>query len=366
MGDTESYISLMSMAIQSALALRYDIDPDVVEVHGQLGWLEKESRRRLWWMLCLFDRQPKPGLQNPVMYPMIHNAAHPSVEQYTFGNMSRVKVPAPEALWQSVRDVHGLPAYESFLPDYDVDCVALAGRLTEVFFKIQRLPDHATSDVSHVSNASDSPILAALSKFEGFAPAGYNAPIPGEPTSSETETLLAVELQAIIGALPDWARDLTPYSDFSTELVSRNPPPVQLLIQHIVYHCLMICLRLNIVLTGVDALKHRAIGVHDNVTPMQHEAYTFCRHHAGRVADLLRKLLAYNPTGRWVDWFSLYLVFRSALVLIVALKAERDREGLIQAHQDLEVHLDLIRAVGRHLWFGHYMTKIYEDIILNS
>ncbi|TPX59658.1 hypothetical protein SpCBS45565_g07686 [Spizellomyces sp. 'palustris'] len=345
MGNLDASVPLMSMAIQTALSLRLDVDPDVEEVHGQLTWLQKESRRRLWWTLCMYDRQPKPGLESPDeqrIQPMINDQARPSVDQFTFfGTASRtVQVPAPEPLWLSVTDPDGLPVLESFVPGLDIDFIDLSGRLARVFYKIQSLYDS-----THGSQATSPDSL-------------LSSPV----SLVESEALLVIELTAIMGALPAWARTIDTYNEFSPHITSRPPlPPYHLLTHHIIHHALHVCLRLPTVLAAADSLKYKT-----DLTPYILSSYNHCRYHASRVAYLLRKIVAVNPTARWIDWYTLYLAFRSALVLVVALNAETDTDELVRARKDLEIHLEVMRSVGRHMWFGNYMTKMFESIIMEA
>ncbi|KAJ3012720.1 hypothetical protein HKX48_006116 [Thoreauomyces humboldtii] len=320
MGLVDSSVQLMTMAIQTALNLRLDVDPDDFDVHGPLTWLEKESRRRLWWTLCM--------------------------------------------------------------PSIDIDFGALSGRLARVFYEIQSLHQslHGSPDPS-----------ISIALHEAVPPAAPAPSVPATRAALEIESLLAVELQAILGSLPEWGRRVDLYTEFSPLSTSRSPPPWQLLTQHIVVHALSVCLYLPTVLGAADQLRHlhhhpppppssNGFGTSipsptsstaaptDPIVLPPHvvTSYHRCRYHATLVASFLRKIMAVNPTARWIDWYTLYLAFRSALVFVVVLKTEVDREELVHARKDLEIHLEVMRSVGRHMWFASWITKMVEGIIMDA
>ncbi|KAJ3155852.1 hypothetical protein HDU89_005410 [Geranomyces variabilis] len=355
MGNVDASVRSMTMATQSALLLRLDVDPDIEEVHGNLSWLERESRRRLWWTLCMYDRQPKPGFE-AIPTRLIDDQYLSSVDQYCLNGVctsSSTNPPAPEQLWNSVRDPLGLPIFESFSPTTDIDFGTLSGRLARVFYSIQDLHQslHGSADQSAIQMA-----------IQISSPSTSRVPNP--PTSSaalESEALIAIELEAIMGSLPEWALSIDNWFDFSPDLTSRSPPPWQLLTQHIVYHALTVCLYLPTVLGAVDNLRTH-LAEDDHVARCYHR----CRYHATVVASHCRKIMAVNPMCRFIDWFTLYLAFRCALVFIVVLKTETDRDELVHARKDLEIHLEVTRSVGRHMWFGSWISKMIESIIMEA
>ncbi|TPX58063.1 hypothetical protein PhCBS80983_g03383 [Powellomyces hirtus] len=372
MGLVDASVQVMTLAIQSALNLHLDVDPDVEEVHGQLTWLEKESRRRLWWTLCMYDRQPKPGLEtiarqdNP---PMIDDQSLSSVDQFCFNGVCTspsTNPPAPEAVWLSVEEPDGIPNCESFAPNTDIDFGNLSGRLAKVYYQIQALHQslHGSPDPSAISIA-----MQMSSPNSPTIPIPTSPAIPTSRAALESEALLAVELQAIMGSLPEWGRSVDGYSEFSPSSTSRFPPPWQLLTQHIVIHALMVCLYLPTVLGAADQLRNlHQSSLDPSLAPPAHlvTSYHRCRYHATLIASYLRKIMAVNPSGRWIDWYTLYMAFRSALVFVVVLKTEIESEELVHARRDLEIHLEVMRSVGRHMWFGSWMTKMVESIILEA
>ncbi|KAJ3162111.1 hypothetical protein HDU86_005809 [Geranomyces michiganensis] len=355
MGDVDASVRMMAMATQNALLLRLHVDPDIEEVHGNLSWLERESRRRLWWTLCMYDRQPKPGLET-INTRLIDDQCLSSVDQYCLNGVctsSSTNPPAPEQLWNSVVDPRGLPVFESFSPTTDIDFGTLSGRLARVFYSIQDLHQslHGSADQSAIQLA-----IQISSPNTSWAP-----DTPTGPAALDSEALIAIELEAIMGSLPQWALSIDNYTEFSPDLTSRSPPPWQLLTQHIVNHALTVCLYLPTVLGAVDQLPMH-LAEDDHVAKSYHR----CRYHATVVASCLRKIMAVNPMCRYIDWFSLYLAFRSALVFVIVLKTESDRDELVHARKDLEIHLEVTRSVGRHMWFGSWISKMIESIILEA
>ncbi|KAI8817759.1 uncharacterized protein EV422DRAFT_540843 [Fimicolochytrium jonesii] len=384
MGDVDLSVQLMTMGIQTALNLRLDTDPDQEEVHGRMTWLQKESRRRLWWTLCMYDRQPKPGLETVAAQnvpPMIGDASLSSPDQFCFNGVCTspsTNPPVPDQLWLSVTDQYGEPNPSTFQFGLDVDFGALSGRLAKVFYKIQNFHQslHGCPD----------PSALTMHSLPFPVPCVTSPCVKPDPAAAQTtENLLAVELQAIMGSLPDWARDIDDYKEFSPDITSRTPPPWQLLTQHIVYHALNVCLFLPSVLAHADALRGLYKSTDGGHTPSPFgspsqndatppppppthitHAYHRCRYHATSIASHLRRLMSLNPTARWVDWYTLYLAFRSALVFVVVLKTEVDREELVHARRDLEIHLAVMRSVGRHLWFARWITTCVEGIIMEA
>lgn len=47
-GELSTSFQWIGMAMRMATSLEFNVDPDIVAVHGHLTWIQKEARRRVW------------------------------------------------------------------------------------------------------------------------------------------------------------------------------------------------------------------------------------------------------------------------------------------------------------------------------
>lgn len=392
-GENEKSVILISHAVKIAIQLRLDVDPSVVEIHGDLTWLEKESRRRLWWTLCLFDRQPRIGPNT--VGSLIFSDRHPDLNTFyknsikdslLYGNQgsfdfesqnTSVQIPAPEILWSNCSSIDSLPNFSLFHPGNDINMVKFFVKITHMFHKIRVLQEMMQADVTEHELSNKLSIESLNNTLKEKEQSDSNIDVLetdtlqdlGPLTNEECNAMedqISRELDDIVTKLPIWARDLSGCYEFSPDVNSSSPPPWQLLTFHICHHALHISLRLPKILENAailkSALEHRkeVVGLEQEV----YIAYQNCRKHSKAITLLMDKLHRFNPESRWVDWFSMHLAFRSVMVLIIALKIEPDADEQIYIRRSLDSHFAVIRALGRLAWFGSYMTGVFEELII--
>ncbi|KAJ3053518.1 hypothetical protein HK097_004112 [Rhizophlyctis rosea] len=404
MGQAKLAHSFASMSVRMATELRLNIDPDVEEVHGNLTWLQKEARRRAWWTACVLDALDTNS--NVPTSPTIHTSDHPRSDRIPFVNdkQNTVKAPAPEHLWQSVTCPDGLPNIGAFVPGSDLDLAEFTGRLAKVIGEYRRWRGrNAGKEEVEDPEAEQQAVSRRTS-----ASSGNNSRSPTPPPKSFTLTSLPPHLaqleqhlHSIVAALPPWARCVDNYTTFADSTIVKDPPPWQLLVDHIVYHGVVVGLYLPAgidVTTGAssaDLLK--SIG--ERLTPPSSPPGTpgsggsqrpvltlhpIALHHSHRIAHLLRLALSADRELRYFSAWVLQFVFYSCVVLSVAVRSSAkarvgveggdggagnaggvesmSQEEKDSCERDLDVHLRFF-DVFRGSVVGRRVRAVVEEVV---
>ncbi|KAJ3280189.1 hypothetical protein HK104_000847 [Borealophlyctis nickersoniae] len=364
MGEAALAHSFASMSVRMATDLRLNIDPDVEEVHGPLTWLEKEARRRAWWTACVLDAVDSDPDDSSA--PTIPDQDLPRLDRVPFVDRSRsVKAPAPEALWQSVTTLDGLPTMSAFVPGEDLDLADLTGRLFRILSQIRRLGAKRKAAAAAAMSGS------ASSLNKGGSPPPYvESPEEAAATANRIAELESA-LHETMAALPAWARNIDQCTTFSGSTVSKNPPPYQLLVQHIVYHALIIALHLPALIQSVP----RGSGSGDDsppttpppptFTPATQQTYQKCHTHALRTAHLLTLILNSDPRARHISAWCIQFVFYSAVILMMSLKTSRDESEVEEARKGVDVCVRFVRVFGAHE-VSRRVVRVLEEMMVEG
>ncbi|KAJ3023567.1 hypothetical protein HKX48_002440 [Thoreauomyces humboldtii] len=365
MGES-SATAFVAMAIRMAVELKLDIDPDVEDVHGPMTWVEKESRRRVWWSLCSLDITDCSGSDRA---RIIADRDQPLFDRTPFlDNTGRLKAPAPDILWKSIETADALPAMGLFVPGRDLDCAQSSGRLTRIYSRIQRLGG-AISNIVHTA-ASSAPVSAVTPKvvpMPALAIIGNNSNLTttadnasrhiaafglqGDDRPRQEVLDIEADLESWIESLPDWARSLEGVTTFTPLTTSRDPIPYQLLSLHIQYHACHVALHIGTLLRD----RRRAPPA----------IYASTLDHTRHCTSLFRRAMVADPAGRYMPLTNCFYAFYPAVAVALFLCEGGDdgHEARETWKRDFEDYLNWMKVLGSKWFLGEYLLKVLEDVL---
>ncbi|TPX71894.1 hypothetical protein SpCBS45565_g00983 [Spizellomyces sp. 'palustris'] len=344
------------MSIRMAVVLNMYIDPDVEEVHGPLPWLVKEARRRMWFTLCALDvtdcsPEDRARIIAERDQPILDRT--PFIHDYT----RRVRVPAPDHMWESVHTEEGLPAIGAFDPVQDLHCGDASGRLTRLYARIQILGIGVSDIVQNVSSNPRNPGRRELmDTAAGTSQSHAQTAQPLlSPEHQELIDQIEQELHTWLTYLPPWARSIDHHTIFVPSTISRHPPPWQLLSLHIMYHACYVALHLP------TLLKARRNGVRSTHPSLTHVNAT-TRHHTRRISQLIHKVKNLDPSAKYITLIICYFTFYSAVALALALSDEYNREDTAELRAELDIHIWWMSVFGERWYMGGYLVRVIEGL----
>ncbi|KAI8826111.1 uncharacterized protein EV422DRAFT_515401 [Fimicolochytrium jonesii] len=318
----------LAQALSIARHINLNIDPDVEEVHGVLPWLLKETRRRVWWLLVSLDIIS--AIPTPAEAPSIDGRDHPLTERTPClqGWRPTPRAPAPEALFQSVATLDGLPRLSAFVPGEDFDSAENMVTLTKLYARIKALRGSAWSMAERAAKIASQDVhpTAAINRAR-----------------MESISELENALTAWFSSLPDWVQNIDRINQFAASPASQSPPSWQLVTMHVYYHAAHISLHLPTILdTGFASLSpSEQLGTKGYASG----AYNICVHHAICNAALLCKIADLDPEGLtqgpWLALFSFY----SALVLVIAMRIKPPPHFGSDFRPHLEAHFKVLQLL---------------------
>ncbi|KAJ1561973.1 hypothetical protein HK096_002628, partial [Nowakowskiella sp. JEL0078] len=257
-----------SMGIMIAINIKLNIDPD--DLNLQLSWMEKEQRRRTWWICRLVD------WTTAIMFDRVPVIQTPS----------NVQPPIPSRLWEYIRRDPGnnIPTNTiNFTGTYE-DPVYATICLMEIFYEIYNAASffkNARGDLNQIKG----PLYEAYQQ--------YMQKIPE----------LQMKLTNWFSALPTWFSN--PGLVFVPELQSTRPPSYFVAYGLILFHTARVLLNRPLMMRSAKFCpRSTRSSVH----------WQQCTDAANQVAILLGAILPSNPQLHHLHPFTLYCIYQTALV----------------------------------------------------
>ncbi|KAI9008147.1 hypothetical protein BC832DRAFT_409634 [Gaertneriomyces semiglobifer] len=355
---------LLALSIRMAVGLRYDVDPDFEDVHPPASWLNKEMRRRLWWTLCAME-VTDCSLRDHVSR-MVSDADQPLLDRIPVLHDSsrRVRAPAPDAMFESVRTEDGLPAMVPFRPGHDLHCAEQSVRLTRIFAEIQDLGAEMNRIVKDASsNAGRRPSHGA----EGSLPSTDDAIGYRQHILRRQE--LERKLDAWLDQLPEWARNVTQHHVFTASTASQFPPPWQLVSVLLVYHECYVALYLPTLFAAYSGGLcpppddfHRLVSLH--------------RYHCGKVSQIIEHVLRIDPSVMHVSLIGAYFTFYSSIALAVVMKTQysmcqdddvtptpEQSEDMADLRKQFGLRVTWLKIFAESWYLGGYLASVVEGFM---
>ncbi|KAJ3042480.1 hypothetical protein HDV00_007251 [Rhizophlyctis rosea] len=304
-GELSTSFRWIGMAMRMATSLQFNVDPDVVEVHGRLTWLQKESRRRVWLGMCLeefvgtmmVDRPvsgqfenllrledstaPQPSTQSSLFFPQsgLFFPQDPLPPQRPIRPPTAVKPYSNESVWLSVKTLDGEPSSQALMMANEVDptksliylaglyskCLSVCGIVTK-FLKSRgsietqtHSPLPPTPYTFQPDQASTTHTLFPTQPNDPTSPAQQWSPnsLPSARDLQSSRLSLQKELEEFRQSLPEWLRDVDKYPGDDPTRVQRYPI-YHAMCLHIVWNAAMLVLWFPVALEGsggdVDAV----------------------------------------------------------------------------------------------------------------
>ncbi|KAJ3011872.1 hypothetical protein HKX48_006610 [Thoreauomyces humboldtii] len=353
------------MAIRMAQELKLNVEPDFDETLSSIGsnltWLEKESRRRLWWNCFVLDRYAGAAADRS----MIINEKD-----------CRVYLPAEEAEWEqgtgtTSLSTHGgsaTPTNDSYqiavLTSTQTFTPGMASQspygyfilLVKIFGKILEY-SNTLKNTQRVNGATN-PALT--------------------PDADYQLSVLDASLRDWFSSLPDWMRDLE--ADHAATQAAGgpqgpsgpNPPSFGTAFVHIFYHTCVILLHRPKMMLGAHSRDAQAgtppSGNTASAEILQNASFIVCLSSANAIATVIRQVLETNPNFLYLPPFVGFCIFQSGLVHLLASQltpghpigqhsatspdpAHRQFATVVtQAQHNVSAHLTALKGVSR-FWF---------------
>ncbi|KAJ3045450.1 hypothetical protein HK097_001217, partial [Rhizophlyctis rosea] len=265
-GELSTSFQWIGMAMRMATSLEYNVDPDVVAVHGHLTWIQKEARRRIWLGMCLeefvgtmmVDRPVSKGYENLMTLEDSTPATSlPHSTSFNDGSLpditsqlhstrpsTAVKAYTNETVWLSVKTLDGEPSVEALILGNDLDPTKTLVYLVGLYSKCLGLCGTVTKFLKRRSSGADSssppPYGSSLDPSQAYPqyasssqpqqqqsrkpPNLVGSDIPLSPDHLSTKRIaLQRELEAFRTSLPEWARNVDKFPGDDPTRAQRYP-----------------------------------------------------------------------------------------------------------------------------------------------
>ncbi|KNC98880.1 uncharacterized protein SPPG_09320 [Spizellomyces punctatus DAOM BR117] len=335
------------MAIRMAQELKLNVEPDFEEAFAggsRMGWLEKETRRRLWWCCFVLDRYAGAAADRS----MIINEKD-----------CKVYLPSSEISWESLdpseiaKNVSGLPTPDS----YQIAVLTSTNAFTP------GIP--AQSPYGYFILLVK--IFGKIVEYSNlFKTAQRTNTTPAlTPDADYQLSVLDASLRDWFGSLPEWMRVIG--DSFVPELTSTNPPSWHIAYLHIFYHTCVIVLHRPKMMVTLRDIRAKSGSAAATSSP----SFVVCLSSANEISAVLQKVMKTNPDFLYFSPFVAYCIFQSGLVHLMTMQlgatpggarsqaTGEDKEMEAQAESNVEVHMKALKGVGRY-WFmaGRLFTML--------
>ncbi|KAI9352298.1 fungal-specific transcription factor domain-containing protein [Zopfochytrium polystomum] len=351
------------MAIRMAQELKLNIEPEFEESLASegLSWLDREIRRRLWWMCFIIDRYAGAAADRS----MIINEKD-----------CNVYLPAAEKIWRSIPAGSQEPAFSPPSNEFLITVVKSTDAftpgvpnqnefsyfvlLTKIFGKVV---DYANSfKPSQKSGTGGSEVyglgggLPVLPNVRTAGAGSGSAPSDSGlimPQSDLQLSVLDASLKEWFSNLPDSMKSFG--YEFSSEVGSEAEPSWNVPYLHIFYHtCLILLYRPKMMAS-----------FHDGPLPsVQYTtAFLICRSSANEVSSNIRKIRTSNPSFFYMTPFLAFCVFQSGLIHVMAGHLSSSSEIVEESIQNAELHVLALEGVSKYWFMAGRLHTILKSFI---
>ncbi|KAI8818752.1 fungal-specific transcription factor domain-containing protein [Fimicolochytrium jonesii] len=344
-GGRESAAYMYSgMAIRMAQELRLNIEPELDPLnHSEpvtMSWLERETRRRVWWGCVITDRYTGVSSdRNMIIDEKDCKVYLPSGDAEWAGPANQLTVVGPRT--EDPFQLAIMTSSSTFTPGMQLQStLAYYAVLIKIFGKI--VERNAELRVAHRSKQTSSPI-------------------------SESDYQLSVldaSLREWFAALPDWMRELG--NEFVPELESRNPPPWSVVYLHMLYYTCVILLHRPKML---EALRQSSSGAN---ALFQNPAFLVCVSSANSIASIASKMAIINPHYIFMTSFVSFSIFQSGLVHLLCLQlgsqgiltpSQAQATFVAQAPRNVTLHLEALKSISKFYFLPNKGYLIYKNLL---
>ncbi|KAI8853653.1 fungal-specific transcription factor domain-containing protein [Chytridium lagenaria] len=301
------------MAIRMAQELKLNVEPeldDTVAAEG-MSWLEKEKRRRIWWVCFIFDRYAGAAADRSMI-----------VDERD----CKIYLPSEEHIWASVNSYHDEPTIPSPTDaNFQISVLTSTSNFTPGIqshnpFGYFVLLTKVFGKIIDFTNNHKSQSIAALSKT--------STPDTTRTMSSVNEmemdyqlSVLDASLRNWYSSLPEWIQDAGEAEEFDrADVLSTNHerPTYIVAYLHIFYHTALI------LLYRPKMMQH----VRDNPkTVLYSHAFSVCVSAAQSVSSVIARVAKTNPDFNFMTAFVAFLIFQAGLVHVMVAQVAGAEEG---------------------------------------
>ncbi|KAJ3089742.1 hypothetical protein HK102_005619 [Quaeritorhiza haematococci] len=336
------------MASRMALGLHLDVDPDLLESCKNASFIQKETRRRLWW--CTFTLEQLVASAQERASSLPQNA--------------QVQIPVAEQFWDLGVDPATLREEDIAETSTTTNAKVRLGVLGFVnanpyAWRLVQLFTQVTAFVDTLRN----------SQSEAAATAARTS---NEPNYVEQETekalehykpmlsKLDVDLKNHWASLPPVLRDLpdpTLFQSPNTAPPSQSAhdgystgldPTIPYIIPNTLYLYYVTIVKLHrpFVIARMKDCSSKGCDKRERKITREHPSYLAALDAARKTTDMTRKLLSVNPHLHFVTPHAMGALFDTACIHILAFQVDSTPEIL----DDLHVHIRALEGMGL-IWY---------------
>ncbi|KAJ3408244.1 hypothetical protein HDV05_005075, partial [Chytridiales sp. JEL 0842] len=342
------------MAIRMAQELKLNIEPEFEDSFAgdaRMSWLEKETRRRLWWTCFILDRYAGAAADRS----MIINEKD-----------CKVYLPCQENLWCSVSScseepkeavpvndpfqITVLTSTNAFTPGIPQQTsIGYFVLLTKIFGKVVEYSNLFKPNTKQQGASS------AMSGMNG-GPVTAGAVLAPNPADKDYQlSILDASLRSWFSALPESMRNLG--VEFAWDLGSESPPSWQVPYLHIFYHtCLILLHRPKM----MSSLRDTPQSV--QYTP----SFSVCQSSATEIASVIRKVSATNPSFYYFTPFVAFCIFQSGLIHVMSNQVCTESVVVEAARRNAEVHVKALQGIARYWFMAGRLFAVLKNLMDSS
>ncbi|KAJ3205986.1 hypothetical protein HDU67_008520 [Dinochytrium kinnereticum] len=340
------------MSIRMAQELKLNVEPDLddtVNVDGSMSWLEKEKRRRTWWVCFILDRYAGAAADRSMIISE---------------KDCRIYLPSDESIWASVSSYHEEPTdLEPLDASFQLSVLTSTGNftpgiqshnpfgyfvlLTKVFGKIIDFTNHFKSKSMAAAAAASAVKVTSTYEDAGLVMNAFD----GMEMDYQLSVLDA-SLRNWYSSLPDWIQNIDGV-EFSFDAVGERPTYVVAYL-HIFYHTALILLYRPKMMTALR----------ENPKTVQYShAFAVCQTAASEVSKVVLLVGRTNPDFNYMTAFVAFLIFQSGLVHVMAAQVSSDPVIVETARSNVEHHVVALCGVSRYWFMAGRLHMVLKNLI---
>ncbi|TPX33152.1 hypothetical protein SeMB42_g07511 [Synchytrium endobioticum] len=321
------------MAIRMAQELKLNVEPEFEEAYaasGRLSWLERETRRRLWWCCFVLDRYAGAAADRS----MIINEKD-----------CRVYLPFNESLWNSVQSADDEPA-GAMGPSDNFQIAVLTS--TNTF--TPGIPLQNPIGYFILLTKVFGKIVEYSNQFKNYQRTNPNA--TSNPDADYQLSILDASLRDWFASLPHWMRQIG--DQFVYEISSTSASSWHTAYLHIFYHTCVI-------------LLHRPkmmAGLRDYPPTVQFSpSFMLCHTSAQEISQIIGKIAVTNPCFHFFTPFVGFCIFQSGLIHVMASQVSTDPGVVSTAQRNVENHVQALQGTAKFWFMAGRLHAVLKNLI---
>ncbi|TPX32106.1 hypothetical protein SmJEL517_g04685 [Synchytrium microbalum] len=321
------------MAIRMAQELKLNVEPEFEEAYaasGRLSWLEKETRRRLWWGCFVLDRYAGAAADRS----MIINEKD-----------CKVYLPSNESSWDSVQNAEDEPA--GAVGPSDSFQIAV---LTSTNTFTPGIPLQNPMGYFILLTKIFGKIVEYSNQFKNHQRTNPNA--TSNPDADYQLSILDASLRDWFASLPHWMRQIG--DEFVWDMASTSAPSWHTAYLHIFYHTCVILLHRPKMMAGLRDCPP---------TVQFSPSFMLCHTSAQEISQIIGKVALTNPCFHYFSPFVGFCVFQSGLIHVMAAQVASDQAVVQTAQRNVENHVGALQGIAKYWFMAGRLHAVLKNLI---